>query len=61
MKNTVKVNPYAPKWDQASYDQTCKEVDRKFAEIDAKYPINPEDPPEVQAKNRVERELAKDW
>jgi hypothetical protein len=42
-----------------AWAKTCAEREAEYAAIDARYPINPEDPPEVQEAMRVAREVAK--
>jgi hypothetical protein len=41
------------------YGYLDEQRDKENAEIDARYPINPSDPKEVQEKNRIKREVAK--
>lgn len=41
------------------FDDACKARAAECAEIDKRYPINPNDPPEVQEQMRIARQAAK--
>lgn len=54
MKDTVK-QPHV----REQYAYLDEQRDKENAEIDARFPVNPNDPLEVQQKNKTSREVAK--
>ncbi len=46
-------------WSDAFLEKVRKEREAELAEIDARYPVNADDPPEVQEEMRLQRATLK--